>query len=738
MSEKILLTPGPINTTFQVKSQTLIDYGSRDFAFMDKLKEIKPLLFKLMNISTENKLILLQGSGTYATEAVLTSITEKILILINGAYGIRMKKIMEYTNKPFSFLTYDEGTEINYDDVENYLSKNEDIKYIAFVHLETSTGILNNLDRMKKISEKYNKKLIIDAIASFGSDIFDYNNCEYVITSCNKCLSGIPGFALVITKNFSDFKSPSYVLDLLDQEKNFEKTGQFRFTPPTHVLVAFHAALLELENETLEKRAKRFKSMKDIVYNMCKELGISPLIDVSKYATGNICHTFLAPKNENYNFKLLYDTLANLGFLIYPGKLTNVDSFRIGTIGCIDENDMNNFVSYFKLIWNNMLNKVETKIEPIDTKQFYDYLIGKEIEFFTGVPDSLLQEINNCILENAKNHYVMPNEGLALSLASGYYTSTSKIPCVYLQNSGLGNITNPLMSLAHKNVYSIPILCIIGWRGEPGVKDEPQHMSQGSCMVNLIRSMGFELVYLDKLNWKNNIDKCIELIKLTKQPVFLVVRKGYFKKYPMAEFKYNNLSLIRRDVIKKLVIASNDNDILCCTTGKSSRELNEEAEANKINKSRLFLMVGSMGHLSSFCLGISMFSKNKKIWCIDGDGALLMHFGAIPMIGHIKPDNLIHILLNNAMHESVGIQPTICQNIDFETIAKNLGYVNVFTIKNDSELDEFLKKVHDLKGLTFAHVLLSNKPSVSDNLSRPKDTPLERLHNLMDFIKKDN
>lgn len=739
MEEKILLTPGPINTTFSVKSKALIDYGSRDNAFMEKLKEIKPLLFKIMNISLENKLILLQGSGTYAVEAVLTSVTEKILIVCNGAYGIRMKKIMNYTNKPFSFIQYDEGTEINYNDLENYLSQkeNEDIKFISFVHLETSTGILNNLERMKEIGLKYNKKLIVDAIASFGSDIFDFNNIEYVITSCNKCLSGIPGFSLVITKNFSDYKSPSYVLDLFDQEKNFEKTNQFRFTPPTHVLLCFHSALLELEKETLKERAKRFKNMTNIIYNLMKELNIQPLIDVSKYNIGNICHTFLPPKNDNYDFKFLYDSLAKYGYLIYPGKLTNVESFRIGTIGCIDENDMINFTNYFKLIWNNMLNKKETKIEEIETKDFYNYLIEKNIDFFTVVPDSLLQELNNCILENSKNHYVMPNEGLSLSLASGYYTSTKKIPCVYLQNSGLGNMTNPLLSLTHKNVYSIPILCIIGWRGEPGIKDEPQHKSQGDCMVNLIRCMGFDLVYLDKLNWKNNIDKCIELIQKNKQPVFLIVRKGYFKKYSIKELKDNNMKLIRREVIRKIVLNSNDDDILCCTTGKSSRELNEEVEINKINKSRIFLMVGSMGHLSSYCLGISLFTKNKKIWCIDGDGALIMHFGSIPMIGHIKPNNFIHILLNNAMHESVGIQPTICQNIDFESIAKLLGYQNVFTVKNSEELDNFLNVSHSLNGLTFVHILLSNQPSQSDNLSRPKDTPLERINNLMNFIHSD-
>ena len=427
-------------------------------------------------------------------------------------------------------------------------------------------------------------------------------------------------------------------------------------------------------------------------------------------------------------------TLSNLGFLIYNGKLTNVESFRIGSIGNINEYDIESFIEYFRLVYNNMTEKKETKVEAIDCLSFYQNLISKDISFFTGVPDSLLQDLNNCILQNSKDHYVMPNEGLAVSIASGYYTATGKIPCVYLQNSGIGNIINPLMSLTHKNVYSIPMLIIIGWRGEPNVHDEPQHVSQGDCMINLIGSMKFDYVYLDKLGWKVNIDKCLNLINKNKQPCFLIVKKGAFKKYSIEEMS-NKYSLVRRDVLKKIVCASNDNTILACTTGKSSRELDEEAGLNNINKSRTFLMVGSMGHLSSYCLGISLYS-NKKVWCIDGDGAMLMHFGSMPMIANKKPKNLVHILLNNSMHESVGIQPTISQDIDFSSVAKILGYTYTFTITNDKELDDFLKIAIDLDDLTFAHVLLSNKPSQSDNLSRPKTTPKERLENLIEFIKK--
>ena len=735
MSQKILLTPGPINVSSEVKRKTLIDYGSRDTEFMKTIKNIKQKLFGIFNISMENQLVLLQGSGTYGVESVLSGVVGKILILINGAYGHRMKKILETSKANFSYLTFEEGTEIDYDLVDKYLSDNFDVSYIAFVHLETSTGILNNLEKIKSLSVKHNKKLIVDTIASFGSDIFDFNNIDFIIASSNKCLQGMPGFCLIISRDISDIKSKSYVLDIYDQHKYFDSTGQFRFTPPTHVLVAFYKALEELEIETLEGRAKRYLNMKNQIYDMCYELKIQPLIDRNVYESGNICHTFLSPEDKAFDFKKLYDNLAKFGYLIYPGKLTNINSFRIGSIGNLDEYDMESFCNYFKLVHSNMLNGVENKVPEIDASEFYYYLEKNNINFFSWVPDSLLQDLNNCILEKSKNHFVMPNEGLAVSIASGYYTSTQEFPCVYLQNSGIGNIINPLMSLTHKNVYSIPMLIIIGWRGEPLVHDEPQHVSQGECMVDLIQSMNFPIVYLDKLNWKICIDKCLNLLNKHKQPVFLVVRKGAFKKYTIPEAN-NGLTLIRRDVIKQLVVGSTENDLLCCTTGKSSRELDEEAWLNKIDKSRLFLMVGSMGHLSSYCLGLALYQTNKKIWCIDGDGAMLMHFGSMPMIGNTKPKNFIHILLNNSMHESVGVQPTIAQDIDFAQLAKNLGYVNVLNVKTDDDLKEFLNQVNHFNDLTFVHILLSNKQSLSENLSRPKTTPLERINNFIEFIKK--
>lgn len=736
MLSKILLTPGPINVSFDVKKEMLVDYGSRDDEFLGKIQNSKKIFFDIFGIDSSNKYILLQGSGTYGVESVLSGIpsNSKILLLVNGAYGRRMKTILEKNNKTFVVFECSEEKEFDYELLENFLIENIDIEYISFVHLETSTGIVNNLDILKTLKNKYNKKLIVDCIASLGSDIFDFNDIEYLVTSCNKCIQSVPGFTIIVAKNFENFSTSSYVLDIKDQWEHYEKTKQFRFTPPTHVLMAYFKALEELQKETLINRVERFKSMKQKIYDLCKKLDIKPFIDTNKYKSGNVCHSFLYPQNDLFSFEKLYNTLKSYGFLIYPGKLTSVSSFRIGTIGNMNEYTFTEFLHYFELCYTDMILNKNTSINKILPQEFCTYLNQQfEVDFFTGVPDSLLQDLNNYILNTSKNNYIVPNEGLALSMAAGYYISTKKIPCIYLQNSGIGNLINPLLSLAHSNVYSIPALLIIGWRGEPNIDDEPQHISQGKCMINLIQCMGFDYVILDKYNWKVNLDECFHKIQTKKAPVFLVVKKNSFEKFSVLPM-LNSHQLIRRNVIEKIVLLSNDNDILCCTTGKSSRELDEITTEHKIDKSRTFLMVGSMGHVSSLCLGMSLHTNNKKIFCIDGDGALLMHYGIMPYIGHNKPKNFVHILLNNAMHESVGIQPTISQDIQFHVIAKEFGYVNVFVVQTEEELDNTLEKVRCLEELTFIHILLSNKPSQSDNLSRPKTTPKERINQLIEYI----
>ena len=732
MAEKILLTPGPINLSYKVKSEMLIDYGSRDSTFLNNINEIKTELKQLFNLEDGLKIILLQGSGTYGVESVLAGIDKKILVLINGSYGHRIKTILTKNIKDYTYIEFAEGEEIDYNKVKQVLDTDRDIEYIAFVHLETSTGVLNNLETIKLIKNEYNKRLIVDCIASFGSDIFNFNDIDYIITSSNKCLQGVPGFTIIIAKDFVNYNSVSYVLDLKDQHEYHEKTGQFRFTPPTHVLMAFRQALRELKCETLINRVNRYKNIKNEIYSMCERLSIQPFVDREKYSTGNICHTFLYPDNTNFNFEKLYTALSKYNYLIYPGKLTKINSFRIGSIGIIDTYEIKQFANYFDKIYNSIINETEFVSKEINPLDMYNYLDSKDINFYTGVPDSLLQDYNNCVLDKCKNQYITPNEGLAISMACGYYTSTGKIPCVYLQNSGIGNIINPLMSLAHQNVYSIPLLIMIGWRGEPNVHDEPQHVSQGECMMNLIKSMGFDAVLLDKLNYQLSIDRCIDLITKNRKPVFLVVSKGLFSKYK-AVVELNKYQLIRRDVLEHICLASTDNDILCCTTGKSSRELDEVLGAHNINKARSFLMVGSMGHLSAYCLGMSLYTK-KRVWCIDGDGAVLMHYGMMPYIGYTKATNLVHILLNHGMHESVGTQPTIAQTIDFSNIAKEVGYKNIYTVTTKPELTDILTKINQITGLTFIHVLMSNKPSDSGNLSRPKTTPKQRLDSLIQYL----
>ncbi len=364
-------------------------------------------------------------------------------------------------------------------------------------------------------------------------------------------------------------------------------------------------------------------------------------------------------------------------------------------------------------------------------------------DFFTGVPDSQLRALCDYLMNtygiDEKHHIIAANEGNCTALAAGYHLATGKVPVVYMQNSGEGNIINPVASLLNDKVYAIPAIFVIGWRGEPGVHDEPQHIYQGEITCKLLDLMDIENFVIDKDTDVEAIVSIMEnsfndLLKAGKNVAFVIKKGGLTYDDKLA---YKNDNLMQREEIIEHIIGVTEDDPIISTTGKASRELFELREKYNQGHKHDFLTVGSMGHTSSIALTIAINKPNKKIWCIDGDGALIMHFGSIPMIGHIKPNNFIHILLNNAMHESVGIQPTICQNIDFESIAKLLGYQNVFTVKNSEELDNFLNVSHSLNGLTFVHILLSNQPSQSDNLSRPKDTPLERINNLMNFIHSD-
>jgi phosphonopyruvate decarboxylase len=375
----------------------------------------------------------------------------------------------------------------------------------------------------------------------------------------------------------------------------------------------------------------------------------------------------------------------------------------------------------------------------LDPFIFYEFLNENNINFFTGVPDSLLKEFNNVILEktNSKNHFITSNEGSSIGLASGYYLSTNKIPLVYLQNSGIGNTINPLMSLASDEVYSIPMLIIVGWRGEPGISDEPQHISQGKCMINLIESLNIPYEIMPKNNddMRITLNKTLKSLSINKKPHIILVSKNTFSTYKSSIIIENNNEIYRKDAINLLVKYFN-NDIILSTTGKISRELMECFKDNNKSDDNLFLNVGAMGHVSMISLGVAL-QTDKRVVCIDGDGSVIMHMGNLTSVGTSNLSNIIHIVLNNGMHESVGIQPTVAFNISLSKIADSCGYKFNKSITTYDELNNILNKLtsDNILGPVFIEIIINNKTNYNSELSRPEQHPRDRKEKFMKFIK---
>jgi len=374
----------------------------------------------------------------------------------------------------------------------------------------------------------------------------------------------------------------------------------------------------------------------------------------------------------------------------------------------------------------------------INPSELYDFLNKKGIDFFSGVPDSLLKEFCLCIDSNSnnKNHIIAANEGNAIAHAAGYYLGTGKIPFVYMQNSGLGNAVNPLLSLCDKEVYSIPLLMMIGWRGEPNIKDEPQHVKQGKIQLSLLESMGIKFFIIDE-NWKNskkNISKAIIHAESEKEPVALIIKKGTFEKYvgTASEIMKSEKLMSRETALKILIDNLPKEIIVVSTTGKASREIFEIREKNADNHSRDFLTVGSMGHCSSIALGIAIAKPNKKIVCIDGDGSLLMHLGSLSTIAKINPDNFYHILVNNKVHDSVGGQETSVKYVDVPGLIKSNKYKNIFSINNEMDLKIIAKDFLSNKGPSFLEIIV--KAGSRDNLGRPNIKPIDNKKKFMKYL----
>ena len=368
-------------------------------------------------------------------------------------------------------------------------------------------------------------------------------------------------------------------------------------------------------------------------------------------------------------------------------------------------------------------------MKMIDTKKFYNTLIKNSFDYFVGVPDSLLKEFCLCINDLSKNnHIITANEGNAVAIASGYNIATSKYGVVYMQNSGLGNIVNPLLSLADEKVYKIPMLFIIGYRGEPNVKDEPQHIKQGELTSPLLDTLGIKYFILNE-DYEEQIKQCYDYIKQTEKPIALVVKKDTFSKYEKDFVSNNNNSLSREEALEIIINDLDNNDFIVSTTGKTSREIFEIREKNKTDHSKDFLTVGSMGHTSSLALGISL-NTDKNIYCIDGDGAFIMHMGGLAIAIQNAKDNFKYILINNGCHESVGGQPTIAYNIDIEKILLGFGFKKVFIVDNKEDIVLALKEQKENNKI--AIIINTNDKSRKD-LGRPTTAP---IYNKEQFQKK--
>jgi phosphonopyruvate decarboxylase len=369
----------------------------------------------------------------------------------------------------------------------------------------------------------------------------------------------------------------------------------------------------------------------------------------------------------------------------------------------------------------------------VDVKRIIDLLIENEVNFYTGVPDSLLKDFCACITDTVKtdNNIVASNEGAAVALAAGNYLATGKLPLVYMQNSGIGNTVNPLLSLVDEEVYKIPLLLFIGWRGEPGVKDEPQHKKQGKVTLALLEAMQIPYIILetDDVLATEQLSQIINEAKQTATPRAVVIRKDTFDAYQQQKKIPNTYPLSREEAVKLFIDAVNPLDIVVTTTGKLSRELFEYRESTGTGHANDFLTVGSMGHSSSIALGIAIAMPKRNIWCLDGDGAFIMHMGAVTSVGHIAPINYKHIVFNNGTHESVGVQPTCAFGLDFSSIALGCRYKKYWKAENAEQFSLAVKQAQQCEGPVMIEVLI-NTQSRKD-LGRPTISP---VMNKIDFI----
>ena len=357
------------------------------------------------------------------------------------------------------------------------------------------------------------------------------------------------------------------------------------------------------------------------------------------------------------------------------------------------------------------------------------------VDCFTGVPDSLLRPFCDYLMGRygmSRQHIVAANEGAAVGLAAGHYLATGRPAVVYMQNSGIGNAVNPIASLLHEQVYRIPVIFIVGWRGEPGVKDEPQHVFQGQATLDMLDCLQIPHRILskdtDEAEWKQI---CAEFDKVLQdgRSVALVVRKGALENPDKMQYRSDH-KMTREQILEIVVQQSHPDDIFVCTTGKLSREMFEIRERNHTGHDRDFLTVGSMGHSVMIAMGIALEKPDRKVYCLDGDGAAIMHLGSQAVVGGYAPRNLVHLVVNNGAHETVGGIPNVAGKLNLAEVAKALGYAAAYRAETEEELVLALKKAAAAQGGPVFIEAKSNLQSRKD-LGRPTTTPIQNKQALM-------
>ena len=375
----------------------------------------------------------------------------------------------------------------------------------------------------------------------------------------------------------------------------------------------------------------------------------------------------------------------------------------------------------------------------IKAEFFIEKLRENGIDCFAGVPDSLLKNICAYITDNfdARHNIITANEGAAIGFAAGHFLATGQPACVYMQNSGQGNTINPLASLTDKDVYNIPVLLIIGWRGRPGVHDEPQHVKQGKVTLGLLDVMGigYEVLSKDEKEAAAQIDRAVAALR-NNEVYALVIEKDTFDDYKLQNIEVNDLPMSREEAIQAVAQALDSKDVIVSTTGMISRELFEAREAWGQGHERDFLTVGSMGHASQIALGIALEKQDRKVWCFDGDGATIMHMGSMAIVASKKPANYIHVVFNNGAHDSVGGQPTVGLKIDLPAIAKAAGYAAAFSVSTKEELNSQLSILNSKFKAGPVLLEIRVKKGNRKDLGRPTTTPIQNKEALMAFLKK--